>query len=65
MSDDREVPKNEFESFLGDISEEISQRVESLPKPTRVNTGEFRTFNVERHLLDWPSVADRMIDEMA
>lgn len=64
MSDEREAPKNEFESFLGDIAEEISQRVESMPRPARSKTGEFRTFNVERHILDWPSVADRMIDEM-
>lgn len=64
MSDEKENPKNEFESFLGDISEEISQRVESMPRPARAKTGEFRTFNVERHVLDWPSVADRMIDEM-
>ena len=64
MSDDRESKKNEFESFLGDIAEEISQRVESLPRPARAKTGEFRAFNVERHVLDWPNVADRMIEEM-
>ena len=64
MSDEREPPKNEFENFLGDIAEEISQRVESMPQKAGAKTGEFRTFNVERHILDWPSVADRMIDEM-
>jgi len=60
-----EAPKNEFASFLDDIAEEISQRVESMPRPNRPKTGEFRAFNIERHVLDWPSVVDRMIDEMS
>jgi hypothetical protein len=64
LTGDGEAPKNEFESFLGDIAEEISHRVESMPRPVRAKTGEFRAFNVERHVLDWPSVADRMIEEM-
>ncbi len=64
MSGEEEAPKNEFANFLDDIAEEITQRVESLKAPVRRPTGEHQAFNDERHILDWPGVADRMIDEM-
>lgn len=64
MSGEEEAPKNEFANFLDDIAEEITQRVESLKAPVRRPTGEHHAFSDERHILDWPSVADRMIDEM-
>lgn len=64
MTADDGTPKNEFANFLEDIAEEISQRVESLPAPKRPVQPENRVFSEERHVLDWPNVADRMIDEM-
>ena len=64
MNGEEKEPKNEFASFLDDIAEEITQRVESLKVPVRRPTGEHLAFSEERHILDWPSVADRMIDEM-
>ena len=64
MTENGETPRNEFASFLDDISEEITQRVESLAPHARRKAGEGPAFNEERHVLDWPSVVDRMIDEM-
>ena len=63
MRDGKESSKNEFASFLDDIAEEISQRVESLPPPDP-KKAERKPFNAERHIFDWPRVVDRMIDEM-
>ncbi len=64
MSGDDEVPKNEFTNFLDDIAEEISQKVESLAQPAKALPATHRDTSEERHILDWPSVVDRMIDEM-
>jgi hypothetical protein len=64
MTADGDEPKNEFANFLDDISEEISQRVESLTPPKSPAPGDQPAFSEERHVLDWPNVADRMIDEM-
>jgi hypothetical protein len=64
MTDDGDTPKNEFSNFLEDIAEEISQRVESLAPVQRPERGGERTFSEDRHIIDWPNVADRMIDEM-
>jgi hypothetical protein len=62
MSDD--APKNEFANFLDDIAEEISHRVESLAAPKKPVPQENRAFIEDRHILDWPNIADRMIEEM-
>jgi hypothetical protein len=63
MSED-DAPKNEFANFLDDIKEEISHRVESLAGPKRPAPQENRAFAEDRRVLDWPNIADRMIEEM-
>lgn len=62
MTGDPNAPKNEFANFLDDIAEEISQRVESLAAPRERRAD--RVFSEDRHVIDWPNIADRMIDEM-
>jgi hypothetical protein len=64
MNREGDAPKNEFSNFLEDISEEISQRVESLKPPPRPAGKKNRELTEEHRVLDWPSVADRIIDEM-
>jgi len=64
MSADGDAPKNEFSNFLDDIAEEISQRVESLKPPPRPAGKQNREFTEAHRVLDWPNVADRIIDEM-
>jgi hypothetical protein len=59
----------EFADFMADISQEIAQRVESLdtkpkakPKPEeRKKTPSVPDAGV---IVDWPNIADRMIEEM-
>lgn len=64
MTPDGEAPKNEFANFLDDIAEEISQRVESLTPAEPRLAHQSMPPSEERHILDWPSVTDRMIDEL-
>jgi len=54
---------------MADISQEIAQRVESLdakPKPTPQPAERKKTPAVPEAgvIVDWPNIADRMIEEM-
>lgn len=64
MIPDDDAPKNEFANFLEDIAGEISERVGSLPTPPANAPADVSRPSEETHILDWPSVIDRMIDEM-
>jgi hypothetical protein len=67
--DAEEEGGGEFDDFMADISQEIAQRVESLdkkpkakPKPEeRKKTPAAPEAGV---IVDWPNIADRMIEEM-
>ncbi len=59
----------EFADFLADVSKEIAQRVESLDKrvtPAATEKKKLRTPVVAGAgvIVEWPNVADRMIEEM-
>ncbi len=60
----------EFADFMADISQEISQRVESLDAalPPRARTPERKAPSPATSeagmILDWANVADRMLEEM-
>jgi len=59
----------EFDDFMADISQEIAQRVESLdakPKPHAQPEERKKTPAVPDAgvIVDWPNIADRMIEEM-
>jgi hypothetical protein len=59
----------EFADFLADVSKEIAQRVESLDKratPAATGKKKLRTPAVAEAgvIVEWPNVADRMIEEM-
>jgi hypothetical protein len=67
--DAEEEGGGEFDDFMADISQEIAQRVESLdtkpkakPQPEeRKKTPATLDAGV---IVDWPNIADRMIEEM-
>lgn len=67
--DAEEEGGGEFDDFMADISQEIAQRVESLdtkpkakPQPEeRKKTPSVPDAGV---IVDWPNIADRMIEEM-
>ena len=67
--DPEEEKGGEFDDFMADISQEIAQRVESLdtkpkgkPQPEeRKKTPAVPDAGV---IVDWPNIADRMIEEM-
>jgi hypothetical protein len=59
----------EFDDFMADISQEIAQRVESLDtKPKAKPQPEERKKTPSPPdagvIVDWPNIADRMIEEM-
>ena len=61
----------EFADFLADVSREIAQRVESLdkhatPRATEKENKRLRTpiATDPGVIVEWPNVADRMIEEM-
>jgi len=67
--DAEEEKGGEFDDFMADISQEIAQRVESLdakPKPTPQPVEKKKTPAVPEAgvIVDWPNIADRMIEEM-
>ncbi len=62
MSDDK-TAKSEFKSFLEDVAREITERVESIA-PKRTTPLRAKVMSEDRRILDWPSVSDRMIDEL-
>jgi hypothetical protein len=67
--DPEEEKGGEFDDFMADISQEIAQRVESLdtkpkakPQPEeRKKTPAVLEAGV---IVDWPNIAERMIEEM-
>ena len=60
----------EFADFLADVSKEIAQRVESLdkrPTPVAASAAEKKKTPIAGEpgvIVEWPSIADRMIEEM-
>jgi hypothetical protein len=69
--DAKEGKGGEFDDFMADISQEIAQRVESLdakpkPKPQAQPEERKKTPAVPEAgvIVDWPNIADRMIEEM-
>ena len=64
-----EEESGEFADFMADISQEIAQRVESLdPKPKAKPQPEERKKTPAVPdagvIVDWPNIAERMIEEM-
>ena len=71
MAADEKDEGTEFADFMADISQEISERVESLdaalPKPAPPPARKKATPSLSSDagmILDWDNVADRMIEEM-
>ena len=67
--DAEEEGGGEFDDFMADISQEIAQRVESLdtkpkPKPQPEERKKTPAVLEAGVIVDWPNVADRMIEEM-
>ena len=57
----------EFADFMADISQEIAQRVETLdtrPKAPPVERKKTPAVPDAGLIVDWPNIADRMIEEM-
>ena len=57
----------EFADFMTDISQEIAQRVESLdtkPKALPPETKKTPIAPDAGLIVEWPNIADRMIEEM-
>jgi len=57
----------EFADFLADVSKEIAQRVESLDKRATPPATEKKKTPVVPDagvIVEWPNVADRVIEEM-
>lgn len=63
----KEEESGEFADFMADISQEIAQRVESLDtKPKALPEERKKTPAVPDAglIVEWPNIADRMIEEM-
>jgi hypothetical protein len=57
----------EFDDFMADISQEIAKRVESLdtkPKAPPVERKKTPAVPEAGLIVEWPNIADRMIEEM-
>ena len=57
----------EFDDFMADISQEIAKRVESLdtkPKAPPVERKKTPAVPDAGLIIEWPNIADRMIEEM-
>ncbi|MFL5634507.1 MAG: hypothetical protein ACJ78J_10455 [Gemmatimonadaceae bacterium] len=57
----------EFAEFMADISQEIAQRVESLEPPPKQPAAEKKKTPISADagvIVEWPNVADRMIEEI-
>lgn len=62
-----EAEGGEFAEFLADVSEEIAQRVESLGARGKVPAEEKKKTPAAGEagiILEWPNIADRMIEEV-
>ena len=67
--DAEEEGGGEFDDFMADISQEIAQRVESLDtkpkaKPQPEERKKTPAVPAAGVIVDWPNIADRMIEEM-
>ena len=63
----KEEESGEFADFMADISQEIAQRVESLdtkPKAPPPETKKTPSAPDAGLIVEWPNIADRMIEEM-
>ena len=57
----------EFADFMADISQEIAQRVESLDTKPKAPPPETKRTPIAPDaglIVEWPNIADRMIEEM-
>jgi hypothetical protein len=64
MNSGDDSPKNEFASFLEDVAQEISQRVQKVVPAGGPTPDAPPPLDDQRRILDWPVVTDRMIDEL-
>ena len=65
--EESEEEGGEFADFMADISKEIAQRVESLdtkPKAPPVERKKTPAVPDAGLIVEWPNIADRMIEEM-
>jgi len=63
----KEEESGEFADFMADISQEIAQRVESLDTKPKARPEERKKTPAVPDaglIVDWPNIADRMIEEM-
>jgi hypothetical protein len=62
-----EEESGEFADFMADISHEIAQRVESLDTKPKAPPPEKKKTPIAPDaglIVEWPNIADRMIEEM-
>jgi hypothetical protein len=64
MSPGDDAPKNEFASFLEDVAQEISERVQQAVQPDRRTADAPPPVDDQRRIFDWPADTDRIIDEL-
>jgi hypothetical protein len=65
--DSEQVEGGEFDDFMADISQEIAKRVESLdtkPKAPPVERKKTPAVPDAGLIVEWPNIADRMIEEI-
>ena len=67
--DESEEESGEFAEFLADVSEVIAQRVESLDARSKAPSEENKKVRTPATpeaglILEWPNIADRMIEEV-
>jgi hypothetical protein len=65
--DSEQEEGGEFDDFMADISQEIAKRVESLdtkPKAPPVEKKKTPAVPDAGLIVEWPTIADRMIEEM-
>jgi hypothetical protein len=63
----KEEESGEFAEFLADVSQEIALRVESLQPAPQAQAPEKKKTPVVADggvIVEWPNIADRMIEEM-
>ena len=66
-AEENEEEGGEFAEFLADVSQEIAQRVESLDARAKARPVEKKKTPVAAdagQILEWPNIADRMIEEV-
>jgi hypothetical protein len=64
--DSEQEEGGEFDDFMADISQEIAKRVESLDTKPKAPVERKKTPAVPDAglIVEWPNIADRMIEEM-